>query len=143
VLGAPGKVSTQPLYAEKRLPGANGGSVLVNGTLYGTNSASLMAVDFSTGAVKWQNRSIGTASIAVADGLLFLHGEEGDVALVDASPMAYREKGRFTPPNQPQQRGGARETGPSKAWAHPVVANGRLYIRDLGTMWAYDVRAAK
>lgn len=136
-----GKVTTQPLYAEKRLPGANGGSVLLNGTMYGTNSASLMAVDFATGAVKWQERGIGTASIAVADGLLFLHGENGDVAMVEPSPTAYREKGRFTPPNQPQRRGGGGPTGPSVAWAHPVVANGRLYIRDLNTMWAYDVRA--
>jgi len=136
-----GKVTTQPLYAEKRLPGANGGSVLLGGTMYGTNTASLMAVDFATGAVKWQARGIGTASIAVADGLLFLHGENGDVAMVEPSPTAYREKGRFTPPNQPQRRGGGAPTGPSQAWAHPVVANGRLYIRDLNTMWAYDVRA--
>jgi outer membrane protein assembly factor BamB len=135
-----GKVSMQPLYAEKRLPGEIGGSVLVDGTMYGTNSASLMAVDFATGALKWQQRGIGTASIAMADGLLFLHGENGDVALVEASPTAYREKGRFTPPNQPQRRGGGPPMGPSKAWAHPVVANGRLYIRDLGTMWVYDVR---
>ena len=138
-----GKVSMQPLYAEKRLPGENGGSVLVDGTMYGTNSASLMAVDFATGALKWQERGIGTASIAIADGLLFMHGENGDVALVEASPAAYRERGRFTPPNQPQRRGGGAPTGPSKAWAHPVVANGRMYIRDLGTMWAYDVRAAR
>ena len=88
-----GKVSMQPLYAEKRLPGEIGGSVLVDGTMYGTNSASLMAVDFTTGALKWQQRGIGTASIAMADGLLFLHGENGDVALVEASPAAYREKG--------------------------------------------------
>jgi outer membrane protein assembly factor BamB len=135
-----GKVSMQPLYAEKRLPGEIGGSVLVDGTMYGTNSASLMAVDFATGALKWQQRGIGTASIAVADGLLFLHGENGDVALVEVSPAAYREKGRFTPHNQPQRRGGGPPMGPAKPWAHPVVANGRLYIRDLGTMWAYDVR---
>jgi outer membrane protein assembly factor BamB len=138
-----GKVTTQPLYAEKRLPGENGGSVLVDGTMYGTNTASLMAVDIATGALKWQERAIGSASIAMADGLLFLHGENGDVALVEASPAAYREKGRFTPLNQPQRRSNGAPTGPSKAWAHPVVANGRLYIRDLGTMWAYDVRAAR
>ena len=138
-----GKVTTQPLYAEKRLPGENGGSVLVDGTMYGTNTASLMAVDIATGALKWQERAIGSASIAMADGLLFLHGENGDVALVEASPAAYREKGRFTPPNQPQRRSNGAPTGPSKAWAHPVVANGRLYIRDLGSMWAYDVRAAR
>jgi hypothetical protein len=109
-----GKVTTQPLYAEKRLPGANGGSVLLGGTLYGTNTASLLAVDFATGAVKWQARGIGTASIAVADGLLFLHGENGDVAMVEPNPTAYREKGRFTPPNRP--RSAAAAGRPDRRW---------------------------
>lgn len=136
-----GKVTTEPLYAEKRLPGMTGGTVLVNGTLYGSNMVSLMAVDFATGAVKWQVRSIGAASLAAADGLLFLHGENGDVALVEASPDAYKEKGRFTPPNQPQRRAGT-PSGDSKAWSHPVLANGRLYVRDLGTLWVYDVKGS-
>jgi len=30
-----------------------------------------------------------------------------------------------------------------KAWAYPVVANGRLYIRDLGTLWCYDIRESQ
>jgi hypothetical protein len=29
-----------------------------------------------------------------------------------------------------------------KSWAYPVVANGRLYIRDHGSLWCYDVKAA-
>ena len=52
---------------------------------------------------------------------------------VEATPAGYREKGRFTP-------SGAPERGQAKAWPHPVVANGRLYVRDLGTLWSYDVR---
>ena len=63
-----------------------------------------------------------------------MHGENGDVALVEATPEAYREKGRFTPPDPPKHS--SREM----AWAYPVVANGRLYIRDLGTLWCYDVK---
>ena len=68
-----------------------------------------------------------------------------DVALVEAPPDAYRGKGRFTQPAQPKHvsGGGSRE---EHAWAYPVVANDRLYIRDLGSLWCYDVkdpRAAK
>jgi outer membrane protein assembly factor BamB len=127
------KVTAQPAYHERRLPGSNGGSIVLDGYLYGTNATSLLCVDFETGAVKWQERGIGTASLAYADGRLYLRGEDGDVALVEASPAAYRERGRFTPP-------GAPERGQAKAWPHPVVANGRLYIRDLGTLWSYDVK---
>jgi hypothetical protein len=56
------------------------------------------------------------------------------VALVEATPDAYREHGRFTPPGQPDRRS-------AKAWAHPVISDGRLYIRDLGALWAYDIAA--
>jgi outer membrane protein assembly factor BamB len=130
---AAGKVTAQPAYHERRLPGSNGGSVVIDGYLYGTNATSLLCVEFTSGAVKWQERGIGTASVVYVDGRLYLRGEEGDVALVEPSPGGYREKGRFTPP-------GAPERGAAKAWPHPVVANGRLYVRDLGTLWSYDVR---
>jgi outer membrane protein assembly factor BamB len=136
-----GKVTVEQLYFDKRLPGMTGGTVLVNGTLYGSNMVSMIAADFATGAIKWQNRSIGAASVIAADGLLFLHGENGDVALVDASPAGYRERGRFTPPNQPARRPGTPGAG-SKTWPHPVLADGRLYLRDLNTMWVYDVRGS-
>jgi hypothetical protein len=65
---------------------------------------------------------------------LYLHGENGDVALVEATPEAYRQRGQFTPPGQPDR-------GSAKAWAYPVVANGRLYIRDQNVLWSYDVTA--
>jgi hypothetical protein len=58
---------------------------------------------------------------------------------VEASPEGYREKGRFTPPAQPKRK----RLGPypEKAWTNPVIANGRLYIRDNDTLWAYDIKA--
>ena len=101
--------------------------MLVDGYLYGSNSQGLLCADFKTGEVKWQDRGVGPCSVCYADGRLYLHGEKaGEVALVEATPAtAYHEKGRFTPKDQP-------ERGRSQAWAYPVVANGRLYVRDLG-----------
>jgi outer membrane protein assembly factor BamB len=126
-------VTAEPVYAAQRLPSAIGGAVRVGDYLYGTTTAGLMCVQFTTGEVKWQERGIGAASLCYADGNLYLHGENGQVALVEATPEGYREKGRFTPPEQPDR-------GRSQAWAYPVVANGRLYIHDWGTLWCYDVR---
>jgi hypothetical protein len=61
--------------------------------------------------------------------------------LVEANPESYREKGRFTPPAQPKyKQAGQMKEG---AFAYPVIANGRLYIRDLGTLWAYDIKASR
>jgi hypothetical protein len=78
--------------------------VLVGENLYGTEvGQTLVATEFITGKVKWQDKSIGWSSIAYADGLLYLHGINGDVALVEATSEGYREKGRFTPPAQPSR----------------------------------------
>jgi outer membrane protein assembly factor BamB len=126
--------SAEEVYFSPKLPTAIGGSVLVGDNLYGT-SQGLMCVDFATGNVKWEDKSIGAASICYADGMLFLHGENGQVALAEASPDKYREKGRFTPPGAP-----ARSQPMEKAWAYPVVAGGCLYLRDHGALWCYAVK---
>ena len=134
-------VAAEQVYYERGLPNGFGGAVLVGEHLYGTDIATgpLVAVEFTTGKVKWKAESIGKVSIAYADGNLYLHGYEGDVALAEANPDAYREKGRFTPPAQPKHT----QAGPypESSFAHPVIANGRLYIRDIGTLWAYDIKA--
>lgn len=127
------KFEAQEVYFEPQLPRAIGGSVLVGDYLYGTSSDSLMCVEFATGDVVWRDRSIGAAGVCYADGMLYLHGENGDVALVEATPEEYREVGKFTPPSAPDR-------GKSKAWAYPVVADGKLYIFDWGTLWCFDVK---
>ena len=128
----PNGATAEPVYFDKKLPTAIGGAVLADNRLYGTGSV-LICADFTTGKVNWTDRSVGAASLLFADGMLFLHGENGEVALVAASPEGYTELGRFTPPGSPQR-------GKGKAWSYPAIANGRLYIRDLGMLWCYDVK---
>jgi outer membrane protein assembly factor BamB len=123
----------QQVYFTKNLPTSIGGAVKVGEYLYGTNSQGLLCVEFATGTVKWQDRSIAPGAVCYADGRLYLHGEKGDVALIEATPDVYRERGRFTPPDLPNH-------GSGKAWTYPVVADGRLYLRDLGALWCFDVR---
>jgi outer membrane protein assembly factor BamB len=136
-----GGVAAEQVYFQRGLPSNMGGSVLVGEYLYGTADTGLIAVEFATGKVKWQNEGIGSSSVAYADGLLYLHGVNGEIVLVEATPEAFRVKGRFTPPVQPKRR----RLGPfpEKAWTYPVIANGRLYIRDLGTLWAFDIKASR
>jgi outer membrane protein assembly factor BamB len=131
-----GGIEAEQVYFEKTLPNAIGGSVLVGEYLYGTTGKGLSCVAFTSGQVKWQDKCIGPGSLCYADGCLYVHGENGQVALVEATPEGYHEKGRFTPPDQPDH-----SKTRSKAWEYPVVANGRLYIHDIGTLWAYDVSA--
>lgn len=134
LVSASGEVKAEQVYFQTKLPNAIGGGVKVGDYLYGSAGASLMCVEFKTGQQKWEDRSIGASSILFADGHLYLHGENGEVALVEASVDGYKEKGRFAPPAQPD-RGGR-----IKAWAYPALSNGRLYIRDLTQLWCYDVK---
>ena len=125
-------------YFAAKLPVGLGGVVKVGDNLYGSSGQAIMCVDFKTGQSKWEERGIGPASWLVADGRIYLHGENGEMALMEPNTEAFREKGRFTPRNQPK-----RLNPMEKAWAYPVIANGRLYLRDMNSLWCYDVRATK
>lgn len=124
-----GKVSAQEVYFTREMRNHHSSSVLVGEHLYGFSGAILTAMKFDTGDVAWKARSVGKGSLVYADGMLYCLSENGEVGLVEATPEAYRERGRF----RIQQ-----DSLPT--WAHPVVAGGRLFIRDQNTIYAYDVR---
>jgi outer membrane protein assembly factor BamB len=134
-------VAAEQVYFIRGLPNGPGGAVVVGDHIYGTEVAqSLLAAEFTTGKVKWQKENWGRASIAAADGHLYLHEiEKGELVLVEATTEGYREKGRFTPPSPPaKKKEGQFSEG---SLSYPVIANGTLYIRDLGTLWAWDIKA--
>jgi outer membrane protein assembly factor BamB len=116
-------------YFEKKLQCHHGGVVKVGDYLYSNGGDTLMCLEFKTGKIMWQNRSVGKGSLVVADGMLYLLSENQEVALAEATPEKYREHGRF------KIEGHGRPS-----WAHPVVAGGVLYIRDQESLTAYDVK---
>jgi outer membrane protein assembly factor BamB len=134
ISGSAGAFEATEAYFSRSLPSAIGGTVAVGGHLYGTTNAGLVCVDLATGTQKWQDPSVGVGSICVAGGRIYLHGENGNMALVEVTPEAYREKGRFTPPDPPTRAS-------DKAWAYPVVANGNLFVRDVDRIWCFDVKS--
>ncbi len=129
-------VDAEPVYFSAKLPTAIGGAVRVGELLFGTTGQGMLCAEFGTGTLRWEERALGAASICLADGRLYLNAENGEVGLVEPSGDAYREKGRFTPPGRP-----ARSQPMEKGWAYPVVADGRLYLRDHDQLWCYDVRS--
>jgi outer membrane protein assembly factor BamB len=124
--------SAQEVYFTKEMRNHHSSSVLIGDYLYGFSSAILTAMKFDTGEVAWKDRSVGKGSLTFADGHLYCFSENGVIGLVEASPTGYKEKGRFkiTQDSLP-------------TWTHPVVAGGRLYIRDQDTIYAYDVKEKK
>lgn len=130
-------ISAEEVYFEREVPNTLGGQVVVNGILYGTNQKGLVAAEFKTGKVLWQEESLGPGSVLYAAGHLYVHTENGEIALVEATTAGYREKGRFTPPDRPQHT-----RNREMAWAYPVLAGGQLYVRDQDRIWCFDVRGS-
>ncbi|HKR22473.1 MAG TPA: PQQ-binding-like beta-propeller repeat protein [Pyrinomonadaceae bacterium] len=119
----------QEIWFTKEMRNHHSSSVLIGDHLYGFSSAILTAMKFDTGEVVWRDRSVGKGSLVYADGLLYCFSEKGVMGLVEATPAGYVEKGRFTI-----------QMGDLPTWTHPVVAGGRLYLRDQDTIYAYDVK---
>lgn len=113
----------------------HGGVVLVGDHIYGgdgQNRGTPVCLEFLTGEIRWKPAPPGRRSAAVlyADGHLYFRYEDGLVALVEATPEEFRLKGTFRT---------AVKNGPS--WPHPVIHDGKLYLRDHDALMCYDVRA--
>src|SRR6187401_912340 len=127
---AAGNIATaNEVYFTRDMRNHHASSVLVGDHLYGFSSSILTALKFDTGATAWRDRSVGKGSLIFADNRLYLYSEDGVVGLADASPEAYRERGRFTL----QQQSGL------PTWSHPIIAGGLLVIRDQETVYTYNV----
>jgi len=122
-------MSAREVYFHQDMKNHHASSVLVDDTLFGFSSSILTALDFATGRVLWRDRSVGKGSLVVADGRLYLFGENGVAGLAEAMRAGYQETGRFE-----------LQTSGSPTWSHPVVANAKLYLRDQDTLYCYDVK---
>lgn len=114
----------------------HGGMVLVGDYLYagqGHNRGFPICIEFLTGKVKWggdiRNAGSGSAAVTYADGHVYFRYQNGIMMLVEATPEGYKEKGNFEIP--------ARRT---YSWSHPVVTNGRLYLREQDALLVYKLR---
>ena len=131
-----GRFAVEQVYANNNMVNHHGGVILVGDYLYGfSDGRGWVCQDFKTGKIIWHNNGVGKGAHAYADGHLYLRSEggKGTVALVEATPAGYKETGRFDQP----------ERSNSQSWPHPVVAGGRLYLRDQDLLLCYDVKAAR
>lgn len=128
-----GKFSAEQVYANRDMENHHGGVVLVGDHIYGTSGNMLVCMELITGKVAWKDRSVGKGAVSYADGHLYVRSEGGDgtLALVEATPQAYREKGRCDQPDRSN----------FNAWPQPVIAGGKLYVRDQDVLLCYDVTA--
>lgn len=130
---------------QKVLKNRDGGVVLIGDHVYGhSDNLGWVCQEWKTGDVAWDEKNEfpgASGSITAAEGLLYLYTDSGVVGLVEASPKEFKEISSFKIPEIskiPQTRDTSRH---SKIWAHPVIANGRLYLRDHELIFCYDLKS--
>ncbi len=136
VPGADGQVAIKEVYGPiKELANKHGGVLLIDGKLYGANEDknTVFCADLKTGNIDWRERGAGTGStsVASADGKLVLRFQDGTVALAMVNPAEYNEVCSFKTP------GSGGDAMPS--WAHPVIANGHLLLREGDAIHCYNI----
>jgi outer membrane protein assembly factor BamB len=119
--------STRTLWQNTRMKNKFTSSVLHQGYIYGLDEAILACLDAATGELKWKAGRYGYGQIMLAGDHLIVLAEDGDIALVRATPEKHEELARF-----------AAISG--KTWNHPIIVGGRLIVRNLREMAAFDIR---
>lgn len=124
-------VTAKEVYFTKDLKNHHGGMIVFDGLLFGANDPGLLTcLDFNTGKVAWKERSTGKCAILYADRHLYARSEDGQVSLIKVNPEKFELVGRFDQPDRSDQ----------PAWPHPVIAGGRLFLRDQNKLLCYDLR---
>ncbi len=130
----------EKVYANKNMVNHHGGVILVGEYLYGYSDSERgwICQEFKTGKIVWkEKRKLGKGSVTYADGHLYCYAENnGTAVLIEATPGGWKENGRFKIPKTTSQR-----SPRGGIWTHPVVANGRLYLRDQELLFCFDVKA--
>ena len=119
----------EEIYFTREMKNHYSSSVLIGDYLYGFSSSILTAMKFSDGSVAWRDRSVGKGSVIFADGMLYVQGENGTIALVEATPEAYKEVSRFS-----------FTKGDYPIWTLPVIADGHFYVRDQDNLYRYAIK---
>ena len=133
---ADGGVTIEEIYGlNTDLANKHGGIVLVGDHLYGDSDDKGIpfCAELMTGKILWKQRGSGknSATMMAADGHIYIRYSDGTLSLVKADPAEYREVGSFTVPG----------SGERPSWAHMVILDGLLYLREDDAILCYDLRA--
>ena len=124
-----GEFSVAAVYDSTDIKNEFGGAVKVGDHVFASSGARFVCLNFKTGEDVWKARSAGSGGLLFADGHLYLRNDRGTVALIEVNADEYVEKGRFEQTEKSEE----------KTFPTPVIANGRLYLRDQDFLLCYDI----
>jgi outer membrane protein assembly factor BamB len=117
----------------------HGGVVLVDGHIYGFSvGVGWTCQNLMTGEVIWMHRDVNDiftgAILAVNDRLILLDERTGLLVVAAASPEGWKEFGRMEIPERSKV-----ESMDNMVWTHPVIADGKLFLRDHDLLFCFDL----
>jgi outer membrane protein assembly factor BamB len=136
-------VHAEKVYSNKNLENHHGGAILHEGHIFASHGNAnqkkrlpFVCLDLMKGEVVWKNDSLEPSSITFADGEFYCYGQQtGTLVRIAASTKGFEERGRLTIPKETTKR------SPDGAiWTHPVIANGKLYLRDQELLYCYALQ---
>lgn len=107
----------EKVWENKNMRSQMSGPVLIDGYLYGFDDNRLTCLDWTTGEEKWDEKSPKKGALMAAGNQLIVLGEDGRLAIVEASPAGYKEIA-------------AAEVLDGRCWTMPILTNGRIYARN-------------
>jgi len=128
VTGSGNSFTARSLWENINMKNKFNSSVLHEGYVYGLDEGILTCVDVNTGERKWKGGRYGYGQVLLASGHLIVMSDNGELALVKASPNEFSELAKF-----PAIAG--------KTWNYPAIAGGRLFVRNANEMAAYKIAA--
>lgn len=127
----------------KKVKNTHGGVVLIDGHIYGHSERDMwICQELKSGDIAWADGitlTCASGAITAAEGKLYLYSDKGEVGLVDADPKAFNLVSDFELPVKSTVPAVRITSRSAKIWAHPVIANGRLYLRDQEYVFAFDI----
>jgi len=123
--------SVKQVWFNKKLDSRMGGAVVQDGYLYmsGDKAREWRCIEWETGKEMYAATDVGKGVVILADGMLYLYSDRGELALVKANPSGFDvlSKTKVT-------------HGSEQHWAHPMIQDGVLYLRHGKALIAYRVR---
>ncbi len=147
---AGGKLKAEEQYrkrGQRKLQNNHGGVVLLDGHIYGhAKGLGWVCQEFKSGNIVWDDREKlegKSGAITAAGGMLYLYSDEGVAVLLEPNPAGWKEHGRFSIPEKSKLTADRPTSRAAGTWTQPVVANGRLYLRDQELLFCFNVSASK